>query len=116
MADFYLLPPRPAVGEEIARLIRPYLPGLRITAADSVRFLDTIVAATRGWAYLVHREDVPEGDDLAASIRQGFGAGPDDQIVQVSLGSRIGEPQFRLLTVEEAAPGTPTSRPASIAA
>jgi hypothetical protein len=91
MADFLLLPPRPAIGEEIARLIRPYLPGVRVTAADCLRFLDTLAAAS-GKAFLVHREELPDEEDIAAALRDGFGAEPGDRIFHVLTG-RPGEPR-----------------------
>jgi hypothetical protein len=96
MADFLLLPPRPTVGEEIARLIRPYLPGVRVSAADCVKFLDSLVAAT-GKAFLVHREELPDEDGVAVALRDGFGAEPGDRIVHVLTG-RPGEPR---VAVEE---------------
>lgn len=94
MADFLLLPPRPTVGEEIARLIRPYLPGVRVTAAECVRFLDALVAA-HGTTFLVHREELPDEEDVAAALRDGFGAEPGDRIVHVLTG-RPGEPRVEV--------------------
>ena len=85
MADFYVLPPRPILGEQIAQVVRAYLPGLHVTASDCVRFLEGIAERTNGRAFLVHREDLPEGHDVAAAIHDGFGAGPDDRIVQVTI-------------------------------
>ena len=100
MADFLLLPPRPAVGEEIARFIRAYLPGVRVTAADCVRFLDGLVA-NDGRAILVHREELPDEEDVGTALRDGFGAEPGDRIIQVMTG-RSGEPRTRIEHVEEA--------------
>lgn len=96
MADFYLLPPRPSVGEELARLVRPYLPGVRVTAGDCVRWLEAVVEQTDGRAFLVHREDLPDSDDACEALRDGFGAGEWDRVIQVSLGARAGEPRVRL--------------------
>jgi hypothetical protein len=101
MADFYLLPPRPSVGEELARVIRPYLPGVRVTAADCVRFLEAAVEKAGGRAFLVHREDLPDADDLCVSLRDGFGAGAGDRVIQVATGPRTGEPRVRVLTMTE---------------
>jgi hypothetical protein len=101
MADFYLLPPRPTVGEEIAKLVRPYLPGLRVTAADCVGLLEAVVERAGGRAYLVHREDLPDADDVRDSLRDGFGAGEGDRILQVSAGPRPGEPRVTVLTVRD---------------
>jgi hypothetical protein len=93
MADFLLLPPRPAIGEEIARLIRPYLPGVRITAADCLRFLDALAAAS-GKVFLVHREELPDEEDDAA-LRDGYGAETGDRIIHVLTG-RSGEPRVEV--------------------
>jgi len=101
MADFLLLPPRPAVGEEIARLIRPYLPGVRVTAADCVRFLDGLVSAHGGRAFLVHREELPDEEDVATALRDGFGAEAGDRVVQVLTG-RAGEPRVRTEVIADA--------------
>jgi hypothetical protein len=97
MADFILLPPRPVIGEEIARLIRPYLAGVRLTAADCIRFLESVVEASRGRAFLVHREDLSEGEDVVTAIRDGFGADTGDRIIQVSIGHRLGDPRVRIV-------------------
>jgi hypothetical protein len=101
MADFYLLPPRPSVGEELARLIRPYVPGVRVTAADCVRFLEAAVERAGGRAILVHREDLPDADDPCMSLRDGFGAGAGDRVIHVATGSRAGEPRVRVLLLSE---------------
>lgn len=100
MADFLLLPPRTVVGEEIARLIRPFLPGVRITASDCVRFLDQLTSAS-GNTFLVHREELPDEEDIGVALRAGFGAEPGDRIVHVLTG-RSGEPRTRVEAVAEA--------------
>jgi hypothetical protein len=100
MADFLLLPPRPTVGEEIARLIRPYLPGVRVAPAECVKFLDSLVTAT-GRAFLVHREELPDQEDIAVALRDGFGAEPGDRIVHVMTG-RPGEPRVETEELLEA--------------
>jgi hypothetical protein len=101
MADFFLLPPRPSVGEELARLVRPYLPGLRVSAGDCVRFLETVVEKAGGRAFLVHREDLPDADDVGVSLRDGFGAEDGDRVIQVCIGPRPGDPRVRVAPVGE---------------
>jgi hypothetical protein len=86
MADFLLLPPRPTVGEELARVVRMYLPGVRVTASDCVRFLDRLVERSNGGTIVVHREDLPDGEDVVASLRDAFGAETGDRLIQVSAG------------------------------
>jgi hypothetical protein len=101
MADFLLLPPRPSVGEELARLVRPYLPGVRVSAADCLRFLEGLVENAGGRAFLVHREDLPDADDVCVSLRDGFGAGDGDRVIQVSVGPRPGDPRVRVSPIGE---------------
>jgi hypothetical protein len=84
MADFILLPPRPLVGEGIARLIRPYLPGLHVAADDCVRFLEQLAATVRR-TFLVYRNDLPAGADVSAALRDGFRVGPGDRVVSVGV-------------------------------
>lgn len=103
MADFFVLPPRPSVGEELARLVRPYLPGLRVTPGDCVRFLEELVERSGGRAFLVHREDLPDADDVRDALRDGFGAEEGDRVVQVSVGPRGGEPRVKTLALAEEA-------------
>jgi hypothetical protein len=95
MAAFYVFPPRPVVGEQIAEVVRSYLPGVRVTASDCVRFLEGI--AHRSRSFLIHREDLPEGQDVPSALRDGFGAGPEDRIVQVTSLRLDGRPQVRIL-------------------
>jgi hypothetical protein len=99
MADFLLLPSRPAVGEEIARLIRPYLPGVRVSAADCVRFLDAL-ATGAGRQFLVYREELPDEEDVATALRDGFGAEPGDRMVHIQIG-RPGEPKVRMEPISD---------------
>jgi hypothetical protein len=103
MADYYLLPPRPVIGEEVARLLRPFLPGLPITAADGVRLLDRLTAESRIQAFIVHREDLPEGADAVQSLQDGYGAGPSDRVVQIAVGPRTMESRARVVALSDAA-------------
>jgi hypothetical protein len=86
MADFLLLPPRQVVGEELARMVRQCLPGVRVTTSDCVRFLEQLVEDAERPTYLVYPEDLPEGEDAEAAIRDGYGAGREDRVVRVRLG------------------------------
>ena len=82
MADFLILSSRQAVGEEIARLIGPYIPGVQIGAEDCLRFLSD-VAERDGRTFLVYRDDLRAAEDLTAALRDGFGAEPSDRVMMV---------------------------------
>ena len=96
MAVFYVLPPRPALGECLARLLRPYLPGIDIANETCAEMMDALVndSAQDEEAYIVHREDLPDNSDLTTALSEGFGAEPGDRIVCVSLGAKAEVPKI----------------------
>jgi hypothetical protein len=87
MADFLVLPPKAVLGEHVARMLRPLLPGVVIGPNDSIRVLELLAAYNPHETVLVHRDELPEGEDLDSALRDGFGAGPQDRIVPVHLAS-----------------------------
>jgi hypothetical protein len=95
MAEFLLLPPRPVVGEELARMVRQCLPGVRVSTGQCVRFLEELVSRAERPTFLVYPEDLPEGEDAETAIRDGYGAGSEDRVVRVRLGA-AGEPWTHL--------------------
>ena len=94
MATFYVLPPRPAFGDRLAAFLQTYLPGLdwdisaRVGLADAVA--ETAVSETD--AFLVFRDDLPLGESVAQALIDGFGAEEEDEVVEVRMGGRAGEP------------------------
>jgi len=101
MAVFYVLPPRPALGECLARLLRSYVPGVSIDSGSCADIVSTLVheSSQDEEAYVVHREDLPDGDDVSAALCDGYGAEPGDQVVLVALGSKLDEPRVRISRV-----------------
>lgn len=97
MATFYLLPPRPVLDDSLARFVGTWLPDLPASAAgfDLAGVLDAAVAR-RADAYLVFREDLPDGVDADQALRDGFGADWGDTVVEMRLGGRPGEVISRL--------------------
>ena len=100
MAAFYVLPARAALGEALARFLRPAFPGLEITSQDAAGLLEQLVEGRAG--YFVHREDLPEGD-VASGLRDGYGAEPGDQIVHVGIAALSGQPGYRIERIGDAA-------------
>jgi hypothetical protein len=98
MAVFYVLPPRAALGEMLARFLRPYLPGLAVSAETCTELIDTLTEAQP--AYVMHREDLP-CDDVLSALRDGCGAEPDDRVVMVSMGPRPDEPRVGIRRVAD---------------
>jgi hypothetical protein len=93
VSTFYLLPPRPFVGQRLADALRALLPGLDLAADAPAELADVLLAAVarRPDVFVVHREDLAEGEDAARALADGFGAEADDEVVEVRAGARPGE-------------------------
>ena len=104
MAVFYVLPPRPVLGQCLAKALRPYMPGVTIDDEECADIIDSLVTGSPSVkeTYVVHREDLPEGEDMNAALREGFGAESGDRVVLVSIGPRPDEPRVRTWQLEAA--------------
>jgi hypothetical protein len=93
MSTFYLLPPRSYVGECLANWLRPVFPGLTWTGEACTDLADALAAAVVRHAdvYFVYREELPEGECPARALADGFGAEPNDEVVEIATGNRLGE-------------------------
>jgi hypothetical protein len=88
MATFYVLPPRPFFGRCYATYLQTLFPGLTWDDAVCPELADRLssVAADRKDVYVVYREELPEDEDLARGLADGFGAEPGDEVIEVRLG------------------------------
>ncbi len=104
MAVFYVLPPRPALGECLAKMLRPFVPGALISPDLCADFVDSLVSGSpeADDFYVVYREDLPEGEEVNTALREGFGAEVGDQIVCVSIGAQAAEPRVKMWRLEAA--------------
>jgi hypothetical protein len=93
MSTFYLLPPRPLIGERFAGFLQNLLPGLDWDVAGRDRLADLLGAAARDHpeVYVVYRDDLPPGEPPARALADGFGAEAGDEVVEVRPGARPGE-------------------------
>jgi hypothetical protein len=93
MSIFYLLPPRPFLGDRVADFLQTLFPGLAWDSSmrtNLVEMLDAAVAERDG-VYVVYREDLPREESPAQALKDGFGAEAGDEIVEIRLGGRPGE-------------------------
>ena len=93
MSTFYLLPPRPLLAERLADYLQSLLPGLTWTVDAGADLAEALAAAVarRPDVYLVHREDLPEGESPARALADGYGAEPGDEVVEVRPAAKPGE-------------------------
>jgi hypothetical protein len=97
VSTFYLLPPRPLVADQFASYLANLFPGLdwRSTSRSELADLLTTAIARHPDVYVVHREDLPPGEDPARALIDEFGAEPGDEVVEVRPGIRSGEMTVR---------------------
>jgi hypothetical protein len=86
MATFYVIPPRECLEQAVAEFLNRVLPGL----PTDPRVTESILAAVEFEAnrvddvYLIHREDLPGLGRLDHDLREGYGAEPGDQVIEIS--------------------------------
>ena len=105
MSIFYLLPPRPFVGDRIADFLQTLFPGLAWDSSARTSLADLLgnTAAESDGVYVIYRDDLPGGEAAAQALRDGFGAEAGDEVVEVRPSGRPGEVVTRRWRIEDAA-------------
>jgi hypothetical protein len=93
MSIFYLMPPRPLLGERFAAFLQTCFPGLDWDSSQRITLADVLgdAAGTRAGVYVVYRDDLPCEEPLAQALVHGFGAEAGDEVVEVRPSGRPGE-------------------------
>jgi hypothetical protein len=91
MSIFYLLPSRPLLGQRFAEFLGIVFPGQQWPREQWRDLAEVLSSETlrQAAAYVVYREDVPEGVALDEAMVRDFGAAPGDEVVEVALGGRL---------------------------
>ena len=86
MSTFYLLAPRPVLGQHFVRFLQAYFPGLDWSFANRAELAEAVaaVAGRQPDVFVVFREDLPEGVALQQALLDDFGAEPGDEVVEVN--------------------------------
>jgi hypothetical protein len=102
MSLFYLLPPRPFLGDRIADFLHTYLPGLSWDSSTRTSLADLLgeTVGEREGVYVIYRDELPHEESTPRALVDGFGAEPGDEVVEVRPGSRFGEVITRRWRVE----------------
>jgi hypothetical protein len=90
MSLFYILPPRSALADRLARILQPLLPGIDWDSRTRLGLADVFggAAAAHPNVYVVYREDLPAGEPAHLALANGFGAESGDEVIEVRLGAR----------------------------
>jgi hypothetical protein len=89
VSTFYLLPSRPLLGERFAAYLQNFFPGLDWGSPRWPELADALAAVAAGQpdVYVVYREELPEGEDAAAALADGFGAAAGDEVIEIVPGA-----------------------------
>ncbi len=90
MSRFYLLPPRPDLGERFATFLRLFFPGLDWDGAMRLNLADAFgdAAGCHDDVIVVYRDDLPAGETVTRALVDGFGAEPGDEVIEIRPAGR----------------------------
>jgi hypothetical protein len=85
MSTFYVLPPRPVLGDRFAAFLQLIFPGLRWDTGMRANLADALgqAAISHPDVYVVYREDLPPGEPVMRALVDAFGAEPGDTVIEV---------------------------------
>lgn len=106
MSIFYLMPPRPFLGDRFAAFLQTFFPGLDWDISERASLAELLGdAAGRRDVFVVYRDDLPREEAPSLALVNGFGAEPGDEVVEVRPGGRPGEMQTRRWRIDPPASG-----------
>jgi hypothetical protein len=85
MSTFYVLPSRPLLEDYFAEALKPLLPCASNHPSMLTEILESAMLLHPD-VFVVHREELPEADDLTRALQEGFGAEPGDEVIEVRSG------------------------------
>jgi hypothetical protein len=102
MSLFYLMPPRPFLGDRFADFLQTVFPGLDWDSSSRLSLAEMLgeAAVEHDGVYVIYRDELPGGESPTVALVNGFGAEPGDEIVEVRPGGRPGEIVTRRWRVE----------------
>ena len=105
MSIFYLMPPRPFLGDRFAAFLQTIFPGLDWDRGARTGLADLLGAvALRGDVFVVYRDDLPGEESPMQALVNGFGAEVGDEVIEIRAGGRSGEMVARRWRIEAKEP------------
>jgi hypothetical protein len=85
MSRFYLLPPRPELGERFVTFLNLLFPGLDWDAAMRRNLADALgeAAGCHEDVIVVYRDDLPVGEPVMRALVDGLGAEAGDEVIEI---------------------------------
>jgi hypothetical protein len=93
VATYYLLPPRPLLGDLVADFLQTLLPGLDWDSDMRTNLADAVASAAEvhEGVYVVFRDELPAGESPESALADGFGAEAGDEVIEVRPTGTAGE-------------------------
>lgn len=93
MSLFYLMPPRPFLGDRFADFLQTVFPGLAWDCESRASLAELLgnAAAEFDDTYVIFRDDLPRDEATAQALVNRFGAERGDEVVEVRPTGRPGE-------------------------
>jgi hypothetical protein len=85
MATFYVMPPRPLLGQKFGDFLSGMFPNQTWHPADYADLAESLANAAEGHSgvYVVFSEDLAEDVSPQEALQRDFGAEPGDEVVEV---------------------------------
>jgi hypothetical protein len=93
VSTFYVLPPRPVIGERFAAYLGTLFPGLRWESKRWPELGEMLgnAAADHADVFVLYREELSAGTDVGQALHEGFGAEAGDEVVEIRAGAEPGQ-------------------------
>ncbi|MCZ2342698.1 MAG: hypothetical protein LC104_13050 [Bacteroidales bacterium] len=102
MSTFYILPPRECLEQTVASFLDRLVPGLPAPEGLCERILNFL--SDQPDLFVVHREDLAGFTELADELAEGFGAEPQDRVVEVGMMHGSAPAAVRTWTMPDSVP------------
>jgi hypothetical protein len=105
VATFYLLPSPLFLGRALERQLEELFPGVHWDEESMKELAEHVAAAVARHpaTYVIHRHELPDGEDMVQAVVDGFGAEAGDEVIEVRAGKRLGAWHIRRQQVNRAA-------------
>ncbi|MBX9680716.1 MAG: hypothetical protein K2X38_18325 [Gemmataceae bacterium] len=105
MATFYVMPPRPLLGQRFGDFLSGMFPDQSWRSGDWADLAESLANAAEGHAgvYVVFAEDLAEDVAAQEALQRDFGAEPGDDVIEVRATRTLGDWNIRRWQIERPA-------------